>query len=56
MTKKDYIAIAKVLSNSHHEAGRIAVTIIAIGMADMLANDNPKFNRQRFLDACGVGA
>lgn len=68
MTKKDYEAIAKGIKNSlpicdnekinprafkndfFKQARRTASYI-----ADELQRDNARFNRQRFLKACGVG-
>lgn len=62
MTKKDYIAIAKVLADNRrnhatYDAQSMAVvrcTDVASDMADMLARDNSRFDRARFLAACGV--
>ncbi len=59
MTRKDYVLIAEALKkarptpsdyNSAHVQFRADVTLIA----DALANDNPRFDRERFLKACGV--
>lgn len=67
MTRKDYVAIAGVLKSeqpctldeytsasaqtrgSYDEWGTIC-----IAMASMLARDNARFDRARFLKACGV--
>lgn len=66
MTKKDYEKIAKAFarrvseSKAHYgdEPIRLhAITQIeylAEDMADMLAEDNHRFDRDRFLAACGV--
>jgi hypothetical protein len=55
MTRKDYQLIASVLANFATEGtptdDRDA---IAYGLADSLAQDNPRFNRERFLVASGV--
>ena len=54
MTKKDYIAIAKVLRerSPFRDAGTIA--LIAADLAqNVFAPDNPNFDRDRFLAACG---
>jgi len=56
MTRKDYQLIAEVFANF----GKIIVleeTIgidIALNLADALQADNPRFDRARFLTACGV--
>lgn len=48
MTKKDYIAIAEII--------RVAANpiTIAYGLSQLMASDNPNFDRQKFLKACGV--
>lgn len=55
MTRKDYQLIASVLANFATEGtptdDRDA---IAYGLADSLGQDNPRFNRERFLVAAGV--
>ena len=52
MTRKDYVLIAKVLSNYTAEGG---VTIerdeIARLLADAFSAENPRFDRTRFLKA-----
>ena len=66
MTRKDYQLIADAL-NSAHSAGtpahflndygkgrRYAVENIAHSLADALASDNPRFQRAKFLAACGL--
>lgn len=45
MTRKDFVAIAAVL-----DANMADVNLVA-DMADMLADDNPNFDRARFMDA-----
>ena len=67
MTDGDYIAIAFILRESTRKAGQngwesdharrgfiAAGTNIAMDLADRFAADNPRFNRARFLAACGV--
>jgi hypothetical protein len=62
MTRKDYVAIAKEI-NLHLSASedgiqgartRAVVRVLAAGIADVMAADNPSFDRARFLKACGV--
>jgi len=57
MTRKDYIAIARgfrtarpatMLQKRHGWFGAV------VAVADELAQDNVRFDRQKFLDACGV--
>lgn len=59
MTRKDYIIIAAALleskPESHWDANKKAQWLVSCNrIADALANDNPRFNRGRFLNACGV--
>lgn len=63
MTKKDYIAIAKVVknardiesSNRESETTKNAICdIIAYDLCKVMQSDNPNFDRNRFLLACGV--
>jgi hypothetical protein len=65
MTRKDYVLLADALRRarrdnvpgqprmdlSNHNRG---VDWCARGIADTLAADNPRFDRQRFLRAAGV--
>lgn len=67
MTKKDYVAIAAALASSrefveqlpiqtaHVRAGYLQGNFsAAMHLANMLARDNPRFNRDRFLAACAA--
>ena len=65
MTKKDYVALAialkaarinhEVKPGSSSELSRLRGTEqAALEIADTLASENPRFNRARFLAACGV--
>lgn len=63
MTRKDYIALAGAI-----KAARLPATVEGVypapfndgissaaeQIADTLAQDNPRFDRARFLKACGV--
>ena len=61
MTRKDYVAIAGAFQGAHtslrvhfpvasFQGWRVAIDHVA----DALAKDNPRFDRARFLQACGV--
>lgn len=52
MTRKDYQLIAQAIADVWCE--NTAQLYIAESIADALAQDNPRFDRARFLDACGV--
>ena len=66
MTKKDYESIAReiraasygykgLVQNEDFSSGaRMAIRDIAIGMAEIFAIKNPRFDRDRFLTECGV--
>lgn len=53
MTKKDYIAIAAVVKSQSFTDPQDK-TNLAHALASMLRQDNDRFDRDRFLDACGV--
>jgi hypothetical protein len=62
MTKKDYELIASILKGAQNyeatfndnEKGAKAIEGITHTFATMLAHTNPRFDRARFLTACGV--
>lgn len=66
MTRKDYELIARTFRGAAISAESIAdnyqraAVITSLGLtacklADELKHDNPRFDRSRFLKACGVG-
>lgn len=58
MTKKHYIAIAKVIRSNINAGvglGEIyGIESLALALADTFAAENARFDRGRFLAACGV--
>ena len=66
MTKKDYELIADILDNysSYDKFRRCSVSTavvasmivceVALDLAKAFAKDNPRFNEDKFLRACGV--
>lgn len=65
MTRKDYVSIAAILAkrgchiaqdNNFAEGWHAATSAITHAMADMLARDNQRFDRERFLKACGINS
>ena len=59
MTRKHYRAIAgvisKVLTDKAQDEGKPdQVTAIVWGIADIMAKDNPLFNRDKFILASGI--
>jgi hypothetical protein len=55
MTKKDCELIAQALRNAGQLQSALSPNVVACQyVADALARDNPKFNRAKFIAACGV--
>jgi hypothetical protein len=59
MTRKDYEKFARMLRNELNASGtskefRSCVEYAAGVAARVFAEDNPRFDKQRFLTACGV--
>ena len=69
MTRKDYIAIARAIRSEREawvepnnnriapevtQAGALTCGYIAQRLSDVMAADNPRFDRAKFLAACGV--
>lgn len=61
MTRKDYVLIAEVIKTQielslkfGEDDSRYGAENIAYDMASKLSQDNPRFDRGRFLVACGV--
>jgi len=58
--KKDFKAIAKIIRDSYNydwcgrEMSKICFDRTAKRLADYFATQNPLFDRQKFLDACGL--
>lgn len=60
MTRKDYLLIAEAIQSARLTTkpgdANAAADIVAVEFARLLAADNPRFDRERFLTACGVEA
>ncbi|MDE2101169.1 MAG: hypothetical protein KGL39_28230 [Patescibacteria group bacterium] len=63
MTRKDYVKLAAALHaerpigvvKTDAERGIVDMfELVSKRIADVLAEDNPRFNRERFLEAAGV--
>lgn len=63
MTKKDFIAVAEIVYNNGNilsidekfdEGAKFAANRIARELAAVFQQKNPRFDSQRFLQACGV--
>ena len=55
LSRKHYVAVAAILSE-YTDNGTHTPGFIAEDLASYFASDNPAFDRQRFLKACGVEA
>lgn len=57
MSRKDYVAIAAALRSALAAgAEERSIAEAARRIADVMAAGNPRFDRARFLAACGVSA
>jgi hypothetical protein len=62
MTRKDYVLIAESIkgainyeSNFNENKDKAeALNYLALRLSSAFENDNPRFDRDRFLTACGV--
>lgn len=62
MTRKDYVLIAKVIEGAikyeqdfnKSEDKANALMAVAHTFSSVLGADNPRFDRERFLKACGI--
>jgi hypothetical protein len=56
MSRKNYEAIAAVLAKAYEKSveAKGEIADIAHELADHFVEDNSNFNRERFLEACGV--
>jgi hypothetical protein len=61
MTRKDYQLIAAALKDAReanvvYTNGEHVTDLCAVRVANALESDNPRFDRARFLAACGVAS
>lgn len=56
MSKKDYIAIAEIIKKSFSgdTSTEFELPILAEHLADYFATDNLRFDRDKFMTACGI--
>lgn len=58
MTKKHFISIAKIISERLNNVQNLDTQLEAMNLAsklaDYFAQENPHFDREKFLSACGV--
>lgn len=54
MTRKDYIAVSDIIADYKDEMSEQAHYDMAQDFADYMEEDNDRFLRNKFLDACNV--
>jgi hypothetical protein len=54
MTRKHYVAIALIIKQARSQPTKINLTWAAQQLAYLFEQDNPRFDRDRFLTACGI--
>ena len=55
MTRKDYVLIAQVIKDQHKPHNDTdTLWRVVDALADVLEEDNPNFDKSRFILACGV--
>ena len=56
-SKRHYQAIADALSrtSTYSSQGQSQKVMIVVELADTFEKDNPRFDRARFIEACGLG-
>ena len=58
LTRKDYKAIAGIIRNDYQvstESVKFCLRDMIDRLSQYFATDDPRFDRQKFLDACGLG-
>jgi hypothetical protein len=59
MTRKDYVLIAEAMKAAAYALNppqRTGALLAAYELSHSLQEDNPRFDRKRFMDACGLDA
>lgn len=54
MTKKHFQAIAKILHDAQRTGDKATVENITRALIEMFRAENPRFDVDRFLKACGI--
>jgi hypothetical protein len=52
MTRKHFIRLAQIVAENTTPDGLIAADLLAVELANLCAEGNPRFDPQRFLEAC----
>ena len=55
MTRKNYLMLEEAIARADkYDDGELIGPAVVASIADALAADNPRFDRARFMEACGV--
>jgi len=54
MTRKDYVATAKILNKYKDEMSKDVYLDLTDDFSFMFEKDNPNFNEKKFVNACGL--
>jgi hypothetical protein len=52
MTRKDYVEVARILSEFRPDIDEVVFTDLTDEFSFMFEKDNPRFDTTRFLEAC----
>lgn len=52
MTRKDYVAVAKILHEAHDSVDTNAWLKLVASFSEFFENDNERFDHARFFSAC----
>lgn len=52
MTRKDYVEVAKILSTFQGAIDEFTFEELILEFSDFFAEDNPRFNAEKFESAC----
>lgn len=54
MTRKDYIAVSNILKDRKASIPEDAYIGLVNDVANYMSSDNPRFEKSRFIEACGL--
>ncbi len=55
LTRKDFKAVAEIINSNRGQGVEYTLDNIASELADYFVTQNPQFDRERFMRACGLG-
>lgn len=54
LTRKDFKAVAEIIRSNRRDGVESTLDNAAYELADYFATQNPRFDRSRFMQACGL--